>query len=71
MIWFTHFRDNVQGFHCINNQAEAFAILQSLPWLSYSNKSITNQNISIHTDIKITIDRIKNKNKHYFITENI
>lgn len=53
------------------NQAVALADLQSLIWITSSNKSFINNNISVCRHNKTTIRRIRNKSKNYFIIENI
>ena len=55
--------------NCSNNQAEQLAILRALKYTE--NMKTTEKTVTIHTDILITLDSLRNVNIHTYLIEEI
>jgi ribonuclease HI len=57
---------------CSNNQAEQVAILKALQQIQKLQLTEDAEKIAVvNTDSKVTLDTLRNRNKHYVITEDI
>jgi ribonuclease HI len=61
------------GLHerCSNNQAEQVAVLKALEQIQNLQLKDYEKTAVVNTDSKVTLDTLKNKNKHSILIENI